>query len=201
MVTASRLVQTDDINPAGVLFPVDVSMVPDVASSPPGGQVEWTVTATNISSFPIELTQARQRVLPPVRTSPIPFTPLGTPVDQGDGDDLLSPGETWRWDADTVVEIDGSLLEVNLTVLRVDAAAPDQFISASPQSGPVSVVAPTTQPPVTTEPAPTVPDSGALPPTGVEATTGVIALIVAVLGVLLVIVARPRPGRSRSAIR
>ena len=200
LVMTSQTVRLGDLNPAGVLFPVDISMVPDVTSTSPGGRVLWTVTATNISSFPIVEFAAEHRVLYPDRRGPIRYTPLGTPVVHGDGDDVLSPGEVWSWEVDEVVDIDGSYLEVSMTMLRGDAEAPNQSIFDIPQSDPVSVaVVPTTQPTETTQPVPTPPDDAALPGTGGEVATVLLAVLITLSGVFLVALGRSRRGTPSAA--
>lgn len=200
-VMTSQSVRLGDLNPAGVLFPVDTSIVPDVTSTFPGGPVQWTVTATNISSFSIVEFAAEHRVLYPDFRGPINYTPLGSPVVDGDGDDTLSPGEVWIWEVDEVVDVDGSYLEVSMTMLRADAEAPNQLIFDIPQSDPVSVaVAPTTQPTETTQPVPTPPDDAALPGTGGDVANVVLAVLIALSGVLLIALSRSRPS-TRSAGR
>lgn len=165
-----------------LVFPVELSVAPDVTTAVAGAQVRWTVSGTNLAAFPVVGVEGNWRLLYPNWSAPIGLTPLGAPTERGDGDDVLSPGERWRWQVDTIVTVDESFLEVDLSAERGD-------LGGSFRLGVVQDSAPLSVGPASTTPASTTPAAG-LPATGVDRTLVLAALCFVLLGAAAVTIAR-----------
>ena len=130
-----------------------VEVAPSATRVPIGGEVMWTVTVTNLSTTLLNGVGAEGRLLYTEWTGPIPNIPL-TPVERGNGDDVLDPGEVWSF-ALTTTLFDDRFLEVGIIAKPHETEA--AWFGQTEHSALVSVVEPST--PDTTQPETLIPNA------------------------------------------
>ena len=209
---ASRVTVTDYTGvrpfPGALRPPIEVVSdvdCPTVMASEPR---PWTIVVSNRIDKDLIPGDARgefgrHRLLYPDWAEPIPYTPLGAPVDKGEGDDVLAPGESWQWQVEHVVDIDGSYLDIEV-YLRVPGEEPDATVGfrsticgpALPTPPPLAPSQPLPPPPTTPAPTTTTatsePGGETLPETGLGSTVAVLALAICSGGAVLMTVTRAR---------
>lgn len=130
-----------------------------------GTAVQWQGACQNVASFSVTSSNAEARVLDP-RSGVVSFSGL-TPVSKGvDGDDVMAPGETWRWQFTAPVTTAGSYLSAALGFKTVDGSG--AFATREVRSAPIAVT-PIAPPTSTTTP---VAGPRTLPTTG-QGTAGI----------------------------
>jgi hypothetical protein len=169
---------------SGPLDPVEITMTPDKTTVTAGETVTWEVLTRNLTTNDLRLPPEGDlfvpvdgRILFPDWQGPIPRASLGDPIQKGtDGDDTFGPGETWTWRYSADLTIDGSFLNVEVTVYHAESQA---IWGQSSDSGPISVAA-----------APEPPPSEDLPETGANGQLARIALLLLAVGSTLLVVGR-----------
>ncbi len=103
----------------GAPFPIDGELVLSTTNVQVGEAVTWTITVGNPASYPLIDVVAEIRLLYDGQTFPVPFEPMTGPVEtDGNGNDILDPGETWEYSYSSPIVAD-SRAEVTVS------AAPD----------------------------------------------------------------------------
>lgn len=174
--------------PEALQPPIDVSAVVDRSAVVAGEQVRWTIVVSNLIDSDLVWADGygEHRVLYPDWVGPVGFTPLGMPVDQGDGDEVLAPGESWQWYVEHVIEVDGSYLE---GWFGMGLAGFVERYGFPWRSDGLSAELP---PSTTTPPAATGPVTEPLPSTGLDATMAALAVVFMSAGAVMVIATRIR---------
>ncbi len=190
--------------PGALAQPVAVTFESEPDPPAAGVSVLWTITVTSRIDPDLVIDSGDHRLVFP--GAPPARQPLGTPVDQGDGDDVISRDESWRWEVTYPVEVDGSALELDLRYRLPGFVGGFQITGLRSDEAPEPVPTTTTLVEVTTTVAPTTtpgaePAVGAtLPETGSSTRSVVAAALLVAGGALLVAVARRRPGRDRADV-
>lgn len=163
------------------IHPFDVQIISPAGQVSAGEEATWQFLITNLAPYSIVDVRAEARVLYEGRRPPIPYETMAGPVEvNGNGDDLLDPGEQWAFSFTAYLWTDSSL---HWTVGGVPAHAP--WVATVGTAGSSAIVAVLAPPPTTQPPA-------VLPYTGAE------SLPLAVIGLLCVALGTLAAGRRRS---
>jgi hypothetical protein len=170
----------------GAPFPISGELASSTTNVQVGEEVAWTIVVGNLGSYSLIDVIAEIRLLYENQGFPVPFDPMTGPVERdGNGDDVLDPGETWEYSYSSEIVAD-SRAEVNV------AAAPDgapltRFVSTF-ESAVVTLQ------PVTSTTSMTPQSGSTLPFTGVDDEPHflVLAMLLLMAGIGLVAATRTR---------